>query len=159
MTPQVSDRHLFVAAVMIATCFICGASGCDRANKRRSPEFEAIRSLVTSGKYTEAKPKLEVFLKEKPEHPDASRAGLFLGKVNLALGDMDAAKKAFEMTATKYSGSLEDHKSRYKLAVIAMLEGNKEDAILRFGALADKPDGPLAAESMAMRKYLQAKDK
>ena len=123
----------------------------------KSDDFHRGRTLVTQGKYKEAIPLLQKFIKEQPHHQNASRAGLFLGKLQMGLGDYDMAKVEFEFTIREYPTSLEAHKSRYKLAVIAMLQGDDDDAIKRFAELSEKPDGPLVPEAAAMVRFLRAK--
>ena len=62
-----------------------------------------------------------------------------------------------EWTIREHATTLEAHKCRYKLAVLAMIQGDHADALKRFGQLADQADGPLAAEATAMRDFLKGK--
>jgi len=148
---------LVVAASLL---MVLPFAGCDKPTRgATNHQFDSIRTMVTRGKYQEAIPKLEAFLKENPKSKDASRAGLFLGKAHLGLGDLDAASAAFEATIRDYPNSLEAHKSRYKLAVISLLQDDPEGALKRFSQLAEKPDGPLAPEAAAMTSYLKKRIK
>jgi len=145
-----------VLLVVLAT----GLTGCSRAaklpkNKRGSAEFEAIRLRVTHGEYREAVPQLTAFIDANPSHPDASRAGMFIGKCMMAQGDLPAARQAFETTIETYPGTAEDHKCRYKLALLTLLEGDRQGAINQFETLANTPGGPLAPEATAMAAYLR----
>ncbi|QDU95841.1 tetratricopeptide repeat protein [Lignipirellula cremea] len=119
-------------------------------------DFHQGRTLVTGGKYALAIPLLTKFLAEHPQHQNASRAGLFLGKAHLGLGDYPAARIAFNDTVKNYPATLEGHKSRYKLALLSLLEGDRDQALAQFKTLAENPDGSLAPEAAAMVRYLQA---
>lgn len=118
--------------------------------------FKEGRSLVTQGRYAHAVPTLEQYLREHPRGKHASRAGLFLGKAHLGLGQWDEAAAAFTLTIERYPQSLEAHKARYKLAVVALLRGDTADARDRFAAMARSPDGPLAPEAKAAAEFLAA---
>jgi len=153
--PMLSIRRLLVLTVPLLSLII--AAGCAaHAQKAHNDEFHQGRALVTQGKYAEAIPLLEQFLKSQPKHKNASRAGLFLGKSHLALAEYDKATKAFESTVANYPGTLEDHKCRYKLGLVALLQNDPITARVRFEQLAQKPDGPLAAEATAMVRHLKA---
>ena len=73
----------------------------------------------------------------------------------MALGDFAAARKAFETTSRDFVGSDESQKCKYKLAMLALIEGDEKGAQERFEKLAANPNGPLAAEATAMSKYLR----
>ncbi|MEQ8791168.1 MAG: tetratricopeptide repeat protein [Pirellulaceae bacterium] len=143
------------------TC-LAASTGCQNAGAAadaKQDDFSNGRALACEGKYQQAIAPLEKYLREQPRGKNASRAGLFLGKAHLALEDFPAAKKAFQMTIDNYATSLEAHKSKYKLAMIALLEGDHNDALARFTSLVDKPDGPLAAEALAWSRHLKAQAK
>ncbi|MAE65236.1 MAG: hypothetical protein CMJ18_13275 [Phycisphaeraceae bacterium] len=144
------------AIILVVTS--CGIIGCGNG-QRGDDGFKEIRAAVTRGRYADAIPRLERYLANRPRRPNASRAGLFLGKCHLALGRFQEAAQAFETTIAEHRRSPEAHKCRYKLAVLALVQGEREDAIRRFGALADQPDGPLAPEAAAMHRYLTATPK
>ncbi len=156
-----SDKtnRLLMAVHLVAACLLLTMAGCgtesNAANRKASATFAAIRADVLRGDYETTPDRLAKFIDAHPKHPDASRAGLFIGKCFLALGDLPAARQAFQTTVDTYPGTLEEHKCRYKLAVVTMLEGDREDAIRQFAAMADEPDGPLAPEAAAMAQYLR----
>ncbi len=54
--------------------------------------------------------------------------------------------------------SKEGKKSRYKLAMIDLWQGNRKKAVQRLESLAENPDGPLAPESRAMYLFLSNAD-
>ena len=139
---------LIVSGSLIASC---------AKPKSAKPDFHG-RDLVVAGKYEEAIEELNDYLQESPQGRFASRASLFLGKAYLALGDLNSAQNEFERTIKKYPATLEAHKSHYKLALIAMLRGEKADARLRFAKIAKRADGPLAPEARAMESYLAPQD-
>lgn len=142
------------AGILLLSCLF--AAGCNSGrNASPNSDFDQGRSLVVAGKYAEAIPVLRRYLKEDPQGKHASRAGLFLGKAHLALGDIEAARQAFDDTHRNYPDSLESHKSKYKLAMISLLSGDRQDALERFQQLAQAPDGPLAAEATAMAEFLR----
>ncbi len=117
-------------------------------------EFFAGRSLVVSGNYQRAVSVLRRYLQANPKARHASRAGLFLGKAYLALGQYQDARAAWENTVATFPGSLEGHKCRYKLAFLGMIMGDGESARRQFEELASRPNGPLAPEAKAFAAYL-----
>ena len=130
-------------------------AACGRTGPKPAGAFDQARELVTQARYQQAIPLLSDFRRRYPTSPDASRAGLFLGKAHLALGDFEEAKKEFQHTIQTYPQSLEAHKCRYKLALVAMLEGSPQRAVELFRKLTDKPAGPLVPEATAMVRYLE----
>lgn len=139
-----------VGAIM---CLALLALGC--AKPVSPSKFDSIRQMVIDGNFEAAIPRLAAFQSEHPGSTDGSRAGLFLGKAYLGLGELDEAANAFEATIAKYPKSLEAHKSRYKLGFIALLRDDPEKAEAIFDRLADERGGPLAPEAMAMCVYLR----
>jgi TolA-binding protein len=117
--------------------------------------FQEGRTLVVQGEYEKAVPVLEDYIEKHPKGEHASRAGLFLGKALLGQGRLKDARDAFEAVVRDHPETLEGHKCRYKLAVVAMLLGDAQDAVRRFDALASRPDGPLAGEARAMKTFLE----
>lgn len=96
------------------------------------------------------------YIEAHPDGQQVSRAGLFLGKVNLAQGEFDEARRWWQWTVDNHGDTLEGHKSRYKLAVLAMIEGDADAAREQFAQIASNPDGPLAPEAAAMQKFLES---
>ena len=140
--------------IVAATCNCAGCGGKGGA----SDEFLAARQMVVDGKYAAAAQALEDYVDKHPRASDASRAGLFLGKAYLAENDLVQAEKWFQWTVDNHARSLEGHKCRYKLAVCALLSGERDDALARFQDLAGSPDGPLAAEAVAMERFVRNHD-
>jgi len=148
-------RHKTIPAILLALLVIATAIGCDAiSHKHGKAMFQQGRDLVVTGRYRAAVPILNQYLHLHPRGKHASRAGLFLGKAYLALGDIAKAREAWSQTSQNFPTTLEGHKCRYKLALLLMLEGERDKAAAAFGQLADAPDGPLAAEATAMKKFL-----
>ena len=141
---------LFLAAACaVALC------GCQSKIAEQKDQFIQGREAVCSGRYEAAVPLLEAYLREFPTGEFASRAGLFLGKAHIALGNYSKARAAWQDTIDRFPETLEGHKCRYKLAVLALVQGHTADAQARFAAMAGAPDGPLAAEAGALAAYLK----
>jgi TolA-binding protein len=133
--------------------------GCQQPRKpQKDQQFQDARQLVVDGKYRAAVPALEKYIDQEPNHKNASRAGLFLFKAHLAQGQFDDAAKWCQWTIRQHPASLEAHKCRYKLAVLALVQGQHDDARQQFADMAKNPDGPLAAEAAAMAKFLGSVD-
>lgn len=149
------DKNKILLLLFTAFLVVSTAIGCDAIFPKKGKElFLQGRELVVSGRYQDAVPLLAKYLHLHPNGKHASRAGLFLGKAYLALGDFSKAREAWQLTIQNHAATLEGHKCRYKLALLLMLEGERAKAIEAFGRLAAAPDGPLAPEATAMKKYL-----
>jgi TolA-binding protein len=120
-----------------------------------NPAFDNARNQLIRGEYQQAATHFEQFLAEQPDHHLASRASFLLAKSHVGLDDLGAAAVQFEETRRRYPDSEEAHKSRYKLAVISLLRGEREAAIEQFRAIAETPDGVLAPEASAMVRFLE----
>ena len=101
-------------AIISAVVLVLLSLGCVMQQGNRD-SFGSIRQLVCDGQYEKAIPKLKAY-----QGRHASRAGLFLGKAYLALGDLKMARQAFEDTVRKFPKTLEGHKCRYKLAMVTL---------------------------------------
>jgi len=134
--------------ILVPLLILMSMAGCGQ--RSQSESFESIRRLVCEGRHAEAIPRLEAY---KGRHQ--SRAGLFLGKAHLGLGDLDQARKSFSDTIRDFPDSLEAHKCRYKLALLALLDGDSEAAKVQFADLSNEANGPLVAEAKAMAEYLE----
>ena len=132
--------------------------GCGQNASTQGKKDFAGRTLVVQGKYKEAIPVLKEYLRDHRRGKFASRAGLFPGKAHLGLEQFETAKQAFQKTTSDYPNSLEAHKSRYKLAIIALLQDQTDGASRQFQQLSNRPDGPLAAEAMAFAAYLRKRN-
>lgn len=150
------DNYKSYALLLTIVCVIAVAGiNCDIvAPKQGNKLFHEGRGLVVTGQYSAAIPVLSKYMHLHPSGKHASRAGLFLGKAYLALGHTTKAAEIWALTAKNHPATLEGHKCRYKLALLLMLNGDREKAAEAFGRLADSPDGPLAPEAEAMRTFL-----
>ncbi|MFC1736881.1 tol-pal system YbgF family protein [Candidatus Hydrogenedentota bacterium] len=147
-------RQSTVCLIILLITF--ALSGCEEVKKTGGKKlFIRGRDLVRAGRYEEAIGPLTQFQREHPRAELASNAGLYLGKAYLALGRFDEARIAWGNTMKDYPGSLEEHKCRYKLALLKYLEGDTEEALKLFKAMAEDPDGPLAAEALAFASYIE----
>ncbi len=127
-------------------------------NERIAGPFIEGRALVTEGVYEEAIPMLNTYLAKHPAGRYAGRAQYFIAKAHVGLGNLDRAKLAFAATLAGYPTTAEGKKSRYKLAMIDLWQGNRKKAVQRLELLAENPDGPLAPESRAMYLFLSNTD-
>ncbi len=118
--------------------------------------FQKGRTYVTRGQFQQAISVLDNYLEKYADGRYASRARFFLAKAYLGLGDMESAKSEFALTVRRYPGSLEAHKSRYKMALIDLWQGKRASALEQFQDLADHPDGPLTPEAKAMVLFLSS---
>lgn len=141
--------------VVLAAALSCGQNAPGAVGRNSFPG----RDLVSAGRYEEAVTVLARSFADEPDAAHASRVGLFLGKAHLALGHVGEARDAFQATIRRYPDSLEAHKSRYKLALIDLIEGDEPGALESFRAMSERPDGPLAAEATAMTRYLAEREK
>ncbi|QGJ70205.1 Hypothetical protein PBC10988_18990 [Planctomycetales bacterium 10988] len=118
--------------------------------------MEAERQLVVEGQYEKGIEALETYLRNNPESAEASRAAFFLGKAHLGADkSLDGATIIFEKILRDFPDSLEAHKSKYKLGMIALWMGDIDMALARFRPLAEVPDGPLAPEARQMVLFLE----
>jgi TolA-binding protein len=132
---------LAVAAIAIGITI----AGCDA--RQKNADFEPIRQLVCQSKFADAIPKLEAY-RGKHEF----RAGLFLGKAYLGLGQIDKARAAFEKTVRRFPDTLEAHKCQYKLAMLTFLDGDQQAARVQFSKISN---GPLTGEAAAFVRFLK----
>ena len=137
---------------LLAAVLLLAVSGCGRSNDAK--QFHDARNLLIGGKYDQALPALDAYLETNSEGKFRSRAQFLIAKAQLGRGNLKEAKAAFVRTKNLYPQTLEAHKARYKLALVAMLEGRDQDAILQFERMARAPEGPLAPEAGAMARYL-----
>ncbi len=91
--------------LLLFTLLACGVS---REEKRL---FHEGRTLVTEGHYEASLQSLRQYLETYPRGSFASRAWLFLGKSEIALGRFAEARTAFDACISEFPESLEAHKS------------------------------------------------
>lgn len=120
----------------------------------KSSVFEEGREKAVNGEYRAAIVLLNDYLGGCPNCQESSRARFFIAKSYIGLGDLVRARVEFKTVIRDYPGSLEAHKSKYKLALIDLWEGRKEAARAEFARMAERPDGPLAPEASGMAAYL-----
>lgn len=123
---------------------------------RRSGDgrFQQGRDALKQGQYAEAIRLLEEHLDRNPQGRLASRASFLIAKAQLGLDDLDAAEREFQRTVRDFPQSEEHHKARFKLAEVALLRGDVDQAEAQFTELAQTPDGTLAPEAAAMARFL-----
>ena len=139
---------LLIGCVLVSSVVVgCGA------NEVSNPRFKAGRQALMQGRYKPAIAKLQGYLQETPNGRLASRASFLKAKAYLGLGKYDQSRQQFEHTMREYPDSEEAHKSRYKLAMLSLLEGKQADAWNRFAELTKNPSGTLVPEAAAMLRY------
>ena len=122
----ISGKQL--AAVLLPSLLLSGLIvGCG-AKKALDPQFTAGRQALMGGQYQPSIQKLEAYLRDKPNGGLSSRASFLIAKAYMGLGKFDDSRKRFEQTIQQYRDSEEAHKARYKLAVLSLIEGDREDA-------------------------------
>lgn len=131
--------------------------GCD-AQEQRDTLFSAGREALQRGQLQLSIDKLLEHLNHNPKGRLASRANFLIGKAYLGLGNLDASRKQFEQTIADFQFSEEAHKSKYKLAMLSLIEGKNPDARKRFEELTKNPSGTLVPEATAMLRYLDQPD-
>ena len=141
-----------VANLFVSFLILIFMAGCE--SRQASTGFHEGRALLMRGQLERADRMLAQFQKANPTHQLCSRALFLRGKAQLGLGDFDLATAHFLATIKKYPQSEEAHKAKYKLAVLEMLNGNREQAVRQFQEIADNPDGTLVAEAAAMARWL-----
>lgn len=137
---------------VLAAVLLLGIMGCD--NRKGGNDFRAGRQALINGQFQLAKSRLEAFMAEYTGSSLRSRACLLIGKSNIGLGEFEEAASVFKGCMRDYPGSLEAHKSQYKLALLTMLRGERGNAIRQFREMADNPSGPYNPEARAMAVYL-----
>ncbi|MEM0967289.1 MAG: hypothetical protein AAGJ81_14175 [Verrucomicrobiota bacterium] len=137
--------------------FSFGATGCDLELTDDHSLFLASRELVMEGRFAEAKKGFVEYLSAQPTGKFASRASFFVAKCDLGLGDLPAARIAFENCRELYPNTNEAEKSSYKLAFIDLLEGNENRALEILRDLAANPRGTLSPEAAALAGFLESK--
>jgi TolA-binding protein len=142
-----------------------GLSGCDQQQKgqqqnrqqlKADGQFTNGRNALMSAQFDGAIVELQGYLDDHPHGPLASRASFLIAKAQLGLGNHDQARKQFELTIRQFGDSEEAHKSRYKLGMLSLLDGDKQVARRRFAELVASPSGTLVPEATAMVRYLDA---
>ncbi|MEM7252688.1 MAG: tetratricopeptide repeat protein [Pseudomonadota bacterium] len=116
--------------------------------------FSAGREAVIAGRYDEGRSRLRHYLAQHAEGDYASRAQFFVAKSFLGEGDLGRAKAAFAATINRFPSSLEAKKSRDKLALIALLRGDRQQARTEFARVAGGEANALRPEAAAMSRWL-----
>lgn len=147
--PSTHLAIVFMLAVLITGC---------AKQKKSDPQFTAGRQALMRGQFEPAIEQFGGYLQQQPHGRLASRASFLTAKAYLGLGDHQLARQQFEHTVQKYGDSEEAHKSRYKLAMVSLIEGDTDDARRRFSELTAQPSGTLVPEATAMLRYLDAED-
>jgi TolA-binding protein len=106
-----------VVSLLIAAC-----------RQPATEEFHNARKRYLEGNYASAIMAMDGFGQANPGHKFLSRALLIKGKAAMGLRDWGAAQAAFEGLTRAYPGSLQADKARYKLAMLAELRGELQQA-------------------------------
>ena len=146
-------RQSVVTALAVVMTLVL--SSCETRNTGSDALYRQGRDAVRSGDYEAGIAPLTEYLETYPSHRFASQSCLYLGKAYAALGRMSEARTAWERGRDEYPDTLEGHKCRYKLAWLSFIEGDSAAALAGFRAMADNPDGPLAAEAKAFADFLE----
>jgi len=133
-------------------------TGCE-SGKKSDPQFTAGRQALMRGDYEVAINELQKYLRQHPDDSLASRASFLIGKAQFGAGNHKAARQQFEHTIQKYGSSEEAHKSRYKLAMLSLMDGDTGEARRRFSELTARPSGTLVPEAAAILRYLDAQER
>ena len=151
-----NGRTLTVCAACVLPLLLV-ASGCGKQSSAERDAFLAGREQVTIGNYQEGIAQLSAFLTAHPQGRYSSRAQFFIAKAHLGLDDLVNARLHYEQCIALYPDTDEAHKSRFKIALIDMVEGHTDRAMDTMRELAAAPDGPLAAEAHLLSQYLEAR--
>lgn len=149
------DNRYFLA---FAAASLMAVVGCQRASDG-STEFRQARERLMHGEFAQAKTEMAEFRANYPTHPFASRAAFLQAKAELGLGNLHQAEQDFQATINQYPNTEEAHKSRYKLAMIALLRGDRQKAAEGFQQIADRKSGTLVPEAVAMLRMLRGDEK
>ena len=142
---------MILASVACSLLAGCGASEIDATERA----FSNGREAVTAGRYSEGRKRLINYLEENAEGRYASRAQFFIAKLFLGEGNLVEAHHAFSLTMDRFPTSLEARKSRYKLAMIALIQGDRRLATSHFAAVANADANALRPEAEAMGRWLR----
>ncbi len=143
---------------LLAAVFLLSLVGCESANDGSATFYQARQRLMR-GEFAEADKQFTQFQSDHPTHSLASRAAFLQAKAQLGLGNLKLAESGFQETIRKYPQSEEAHKSRYKIALIALLRGQRADAAAKFQQIVDRKSGTLVPEAAAMLRMLQLEQK
>ena len=132
--------------------------GCGSGSRENRDLFFEGKALVESGHYEDGKNHLNSYLELQPRGQFASRANLFLAKSYMGMGSLAAATSEFSALIERYRSTPEAKKAHFKLAMIAMIQGNKSEARERFSRIVNDHQGPLLPEAELMLIYLSRSD-
>ncbi|MEO2034161.1 MAG: tetratricopeptide repeat protein [Planctomycetaceae bacterium] len=138
---------------LILLLLVCNSGGCER-KKPVNTQFAAGRTALMHGRYVESIQRFQAYLQAHPTGGLASRAAFFIGKAHLGQGHLDKSRTQFEYTMETYGDSEEARKSLYKLAMLSLLQGDRDHAKRQFQQVADNPNCTLAPEAAAMLRFV-----
>lgn len=144
-----------IPGLLLALLLAVSLAGCKSASGEGKDVFKEGQALVEAGQYEQAIPVLRGYLTDSPRGEKAAKAGLFLAKAQMALQRWPDARATLDKVIAEHPGTLEAHKCRYKLGLVSLFSGDRADALKRFADMADHPDGSLASDAAAMRKWLE----
>lgn len=117
--------------------------------------YEEIQNLIhEQKKYDQAISRIYEFLDKYPEGDLTVNAYYWLGEVYLVLPQLEQAKQAFTIVATRYADHRKAPDALYKLGVTHDRLGEKDEARRRMQEVIDKYPASSAAD--LARKYLES---
>ncbi|KMQ74678.1 tol-pal system protein YbgF [Marinobacter subterrani] len=117
--------------------------------------YDEIQNLIhKQKKYDEAISRIYEFLDKYPEGDLTVNAYYWLGEVYLVLPQLEQAKQAFTIVATRYADHRKAPDALYKLGVTLDRLGKKDEARRRMQEVIDKYPASSAAD--LARKYLES---
>ena len=142
--------------LLLALC-VTFVAGCGRAPVKGAvgKEFDTARSQILRSNFQEAVVKMESFYDDHRDHELASRASFLIAKAHMGLNDFAESKRWFETTISRYPNSEEAHKSKFKLAMLAVMQEEDAQAIQLLEMIRDTSPGPYAPEVRAWLNHLE----
>lgn len=149
------------AASGSAAAPVAGAATADAAKPKSAREYrapgkeeeaayQAIRTLITSKSYDKAVDELYQFVARYPEGDLTVNAYYWLGEAYLAKPQLEQARQAFTIVATRFSDHRKAADASFKLAVVQDRMGQKGEAKkLLQAVLAQYPNTPAASLAQA----------
>ena len=141
--------------VLLSYGYLNYFAGPPRAVFKDKGPFGKGRTAVCSGAYQEGIKRLDEYIHDYPAGRNAARAGLFRGKALIGLGDYTDAQSVLKNVIDQYPDSLAAHKSKYKIALAKLFDGDEPGAIKCFQELRSEKNGPLVPEAEAFLRWLR----
>lgn len=97
-------------------------------SKEEEAQYQAIRALITSKSYDKAIDEIYQFVARYPDGDLTVNAYYWLGEVYLVKPQLEQAKQAFTVVATRYADHRKASDASYKLGVVHDRMGQKQEA-------------------------------